>query len=218
MNIETSNLPGTLRTHISLRARIFALLLTKINVRYERLMAPRKQQLLGDLRGTILEIGPGSGVNLRYYSPGVRWIGIEPNPYMQKYLRQEAENLGMRISVLSGMAERIELPDRSIDAVVATLLLCSVSDTAHVLREFQRVLKPGGKYIFIEHVAAPRGTTLRRMQRFVRPILKFFAEGCHSDRETWNEIATAGFRDVQIEHFRAPLPILSPHIAGVAIR
>lgn len=217
MTTEKTNSASASPNHTGLRARLFTSLITTINVRYERWMAPRKQDLLGGLRGSVLEIGPGAGVNLRYYAAGVHWIGIEPNPYMQNYLRKEAEKRGLNIDLRDGTAERIDLPDRSVDAVVGTLVLCSVPDITHVLKQIQRVLKPGGKYIFIEHVAAPRGTSLRRVQRFARPLVKFFAEGCHSDRETWNEIAVAGFRDVKIDHFRAPLPIFSPHISGVAI-
>ncbi len=202
----------------SLRARVFAFLLQKINARYERWIAERKRALFSGLRGTVLEIGPGAGVNLAYYSPCVRWIGIEPNVYMQAYLRNEAETRGMQVDLRTGVAERLDAADESADAVVSTLVLCSVSCVADVLKEIQRVLKPGGKFVFIEHVAAPKGTWLRRVQRILRPFCRFFAEGCHPDRETWAEIDRAGFAHVQYEHFRAPLPLVSPHIAGVAIR
>lgn len=218
VSIETTNSPNTSAKHTGLRARIFPLLLAKANARYERWIAARKRQLFSELRGRVLEIGPGVGVNLRYYAAGVHWIGIEPNPYMQGPLLKEAGKRGLHVDLRTGIAERIELPDQSMDAVVSTLVLCSVEDMDRVLQEIQRILKPGGRYVFIEHVAAPRGTWLRHLQRLVRPVLTFFAEGCHPDRETWNEIATAGFRDVKIEHFRAPLPVVSPHIAGVAIR
>jgi tRNA G46 methylase TrmB len=73
-----------------LRKRFFAWALAKGNARYERAMADRKRALLGGLRGTVVEIGPGVGANLGHYAPGVQWIGIEPNPYMQKYCRREA--------------------------------------------------------------------------------------------------------------------------------
>ncbi len=202
--------------HTGVRARVFAFLLRKLNRRYERWMAERKRALLGGLRGTILEIGPGAGVNLGYYSPGMRWIGIEPNPYMQAYLRKEAEKLGLQVDLRTAVGERLDVADRSVDAVVGTLVLCSVSDVARVLKEIRRVLKPGGRFVFIEHVAAPRGTWLRRLQGWLAPFCGFFAEGCHPDRETWTAIEDAGFTDVRIEHFRMPMPVVSPHIAGVA--
>jgi len=80
-----------LQPHAGLRARAFVYLLRAVNARYELWIAERKRALLGSLRGTILEIGPGAGVNLGYYAPGVTWIGIEPNVYMQPYLRREAK-------------------------------------------------------------------------------------------------------------------------------
>lgn len=213
---KCADLPAKL--HAGLRARVFAFVLLKINARYERWMAERKRALLGGLRGTVLEIGPGAGVNLGYYAPGVRWVGIEPNPYMQAYLRKEAEKRGLQVDLRTGMAERLDAADASVDAVVSTLVLCSVTNIAPVLEEIRRVLKPGGKYVFIEHVAAPRGTRLRRWQERLQPLLTYFAEGCHPDRESWGALERAGFSDLQLEHFRAPLPLVSPHICGVAVR
>ena len=201
-----------------LRKRIFAWVLAKGNAKYERALAERKRALLGGLRGTVLEIGPGAGANLQYFAPGVHWIGIEPNPFLQRYLRQEAGKLGLQVELRGGEAEHLEAADASVDAVVSTLVLCSVPSVGAALEEILRVLKPGGCFVFIEHVAAPPGTWLRRTQRALRPFAKLFADGCHPDRETWAEIEGAGFSEVKIERFRAPLLTASPHIAGVAIR
>src|SRR5215467_7373135 len=127
--------------HSGWRARVFAFLLRKVNAKYERLMAVRKRTLLGDLRGTVLEIGPGAGVNLRHYDPSVRWIGIEPNPYMRAYLEKEAERCGLQVDLGTGNAEQLDIADQSIDAVVCTLVLCSVLDVGRALKEICRVLK-----------------------------------------------------------------------------
>jgi len=206
--------------HSGWRARVFAFLLLKVNAKYERLMAARKRNLLADLRGKVLEIGPGAGVNLRHYDPSVQWIGIEPNPYMRAYLEKEAERCGLRVDLRTGNAEQLDAADQSVDAIVSTLVLCSVPDVRRALKEIRRVLKPGAQFVFIEHVAAPRGTWLRRLQEWFKPLLVHFAEGCHPNRETWSMIESAGFSKMELHHFRAPtlLPILSPHIAGVAIR
>ncbi|HYL10666.1 MAG TPA: class I SAM-dependent methyltransferase [Candidatus Acidoferrales bacterium] len=201
-----------------LRKRIFAWALAKGNARYERAMAERKRALLGGLTGTVVEIGPGAGANLAHYAPGVQWIGVEPNPYMQEYLRREAETRGLQGELRTGTAERLGMANASVDAVVSTLVLCSVPSVAAVLKEILRVLKPGGRFVFIEHVAAPRGTMLRFWQRFVLPFSIYFADGCHPDRETGEAIETAGFSEVKLERFRAPLWLASPHVAGVAIR
>jgi ubiquinone/menaquinone biosynthesis C-methylase UbiE len=101
-------------------------------------------------------------------------------------------------------------------------VLCSVRDPQQVLNEALRVLKPGGKFYFIEHVAAPQQTWLRRCQRVMRPIWIGIADGCRPDRETGAAIQNAGFRSVELEGFRVPfppaLPFVSPHVAGVAVK
>jgi ubiquinone/menaquinone biosynthesis C-methylase UbiE len=196
--------------------RLFAWMLAHGMGRYEQAMGERKRALLAPLRGCVVEIGPGAGVNLHSFAPDVEWIGIEPNPWLHPYLRQEAARLGRSIELHSGTAEAIDLPDASADAVVSTLVLCSVSDPARVLEEVLRVLKPGGRFVFLEHVAAPCGSGLRRLQRLLRPGWRVIADGCRPDRETWRAIEQAGFRRVEIEHFRGPIPVIRPHIAGTA--
>lgn len=177
-----------------------------------------KRALLGDLRGDVLEIGPGTGPNLAYYPLGVRWLGLEPNPAMFPYLRREAQRLGMTIRLREGRTEQIDATDGSFDAVVGTLVLCSVSDPHRTLREILRVLKPGGRFVFIEHVAAPPGSGLRRLQRFLRPVWRAVSDGCHTDRETGAMIEGAGFRRVEIGSFRLDVPVVGQHIAGYAER
>lgn len=196
--------------------RLFAWMLAHGMGRYEQAMGERKRALLAPLHGCVVEIGPGAGVNLHSFAPDVQWIGIEPNPWLHPYLRQEAARLGRSIELRSGTAGAIDLPDASADAVVSTLVLCSVSDPARVLQEVLRVLKPGGRFVFLEHVAAPRGSGLRHLQRLLRPGWRVIADGCRPDRETWTAIEQAGFRRVEIEHFRGPIPVIRPHIAGMA--
>lgn len=102
-----------------LRKRLFAWTLHKFNGGYEREIAARKRELLGGLKGTVIEIGPGSGPNLRYYANTVRWIGIEPNFYMRGYLKREAERTGVKAELRDGRAGAMECADDSADAVVA---------------------------------------------------------------------------------------------------
>ncbi len=195
-----------------------AFMLARFSGKHERHVADRKRVLLGDLSGDVLEIGPGTGVNLRYYPATIRWIGIEPNPFMHLYLKREAEKLGMHVEIREGRAERLDVPDHSMDAVVSTLVLCSVQDVPGTLGEILRVLKPGGRFVFIEHVAAPPGMRLRRVQQWVRPVTRALADGCCPDREIWIAIENGGFEHLTFEHFRIPIPITSPHIAGSAIK
>lgn len=201
-----------------LRKRLFAWTLHRFNWRYEQEMTARKRGLLGGLTGIVIEIGPGTGPNLRYYANTVRWIGIEPNSYMRAYLKREGERTGVTADLRDGRADAMECPDDSADAVVSTLVLCSVPDLRGALAEILRVLKPGGRFVFIEHVAAAPGTRLRKWQHRLRPWFHFFADGCNPDRETSRAIESAGFSEVSVEHFDGPVPIVRPHIAGVAIK
>jgi SAM-dependent methyltransferase len=183
---------------------------------YASVLARYKRELFARLRGTVLEIGPGAGANLAWYPRDIRWIGLEPNPYMHPYLRRAAARLGLPVDLRSGAAERIDADDRSVDFVVGTLVLCSVDDPRATLREIARVLRPGGQYLFIEHVAAPRGTRLRRVQDLLQPPWTFVADGCHPNRETWAAIEGAGFAHVSYERFSTPVFPVGPHIAGAA--
>lgn len=201
--------------------RLFAWALANGNAQYEAAIADRKRSLFADLQGSVLEIGPGTGTNFPYYPTDIHWIGIEPNPFMHTYLEQEAEKLGLEnIDLRSGKAERLEAEDSSVDAVVSTLVMCSVSHLSGTLQEILRVLKPGGQFMFIEHVAAPSGTWLRQVQHAVRPIWSVLGDGCHPDRETWKAIENAGFETVNYQHFSGPIPIpiVKPHIIGVATK
>ena len=105
--------------------RMFAWLMAHGNAKYEKDIADRKRALFADLNGRVLEIGPGTGPNLPYYPPDIHWIGIEPNPFMHPYLRQEAERLGLDIDICCRSAEQLGIEDNSMDAVVGTLVLCS---------------------------------------------------------------------------------------------
>lgn len=198
--------------------KVFAWLMAEGQAEYEQAVSDRKQALFSDIHGDVLEIGPGAGPNLRYYPKDIHWIGIEPNPYMHSYLQQKAEKLGLNIDIRTDSAESLELEDNSIDAVVSTLVLCSVPNLPNTLQEIRRVLKPGGRFLFLEHVAAPNGTLLRKVQTAIRPIWKVIADGCNPDRETWVALENAGFKSVNYQHFRASVPIVSPQIIGVATK
>ena len=215
---QASRGAGDAHLHTGLGSRIHAWVLAHLGVRYERMVADRKRALFAGLGGNVLEIGPGTGPNLVYYPPGIRWLGVEPNPYMVPYLKTAAARAGLPVDLRPGTAERLPAEDSSMDAVVSTLVLCSVSDPEGVLREIRRVLKPGGRFLFIEHVAAPPGTRLRRVQTAIRPLWKIIGDGCHPDRETGVTIERAGFAHVRYENFRLPLGPVATQIAGFAVK
>jgi SAM-dependent methyltransferase len=191
---------------------------------YETFITGRKQALFGGLHGSVLEIGPGTGPNLRYYGADVRWVGVEPNPFMHPYLQQSIRALGRQAEhfrIEPGDPGGVRLPagDGSVDAVVGTLVLCSVTNPEESLQEILRVLKPGGRFVFIEHVAAERGSRQRALQNFLQPLWSLVSGNCHPNRETWETIGRAGFARVELEHFRLPSGgPAAPHIAGTAIK
>src|SRR3954453_9483359 len=135
---------------------------------YDAVIAPYKRKLLGDLSGTVLEIGAGTGENFPFYPAGIHRIGVEPNFYMQEHLLKRAAEYKIDGELKTGIAEKLPVADASVDAVVGTLVMCSVSDQAKVLDEILRVLRPGGRYVFIEHVAAADHSRLWWMQKLIK--------------------------------------------------
>ncbi|HEY1919716.1 MAG TPA: class I SAM-dependent methyltransferase [Streptosporangiaceae bacterium] len=164
--------------------------------------AGRPHAVLGTLTGRVLEIGAGSGANFGYFRPDIHWLGLEPNPRLRRELAATAAAHGQHAPVLAAPAERIPLPDASVDAVAATLVLCSVADQDRTLAEVRRVLRPGGTFAFVEHVAAPAGTWSRRLQRCAAPFTRLFDHGCNPARETWRAIEAAGFGEVRASFYR----------------
>ena len=191
---------------------------------YDEATAARKRALFSGLHGEVLEIGPGIGPNLKYYPADVHWLGVEPNPFMVPYLSKSIRELGRPVEnyhIEPGDPQGIRLPaeDQSVDAVVSTLVLCSVPHPEDSLQEILRILKPGGKFVFIEHVAAPPDSSQRRFQDFIQPCWSFVCGGCHPNRETWVSIRQAGFSQVELEHYNYPGGGLAgPHIAGSAVK
>jgi SAM-dependent methyltransferase len=176
------------------------------------------REALGSLSGTVLEIGAGYGANFGYLGAGVDWIGLEPDPAARRRLATLAAAHGYHRPVMADVAERIPLPDASVDAVAGTRVLCSVADQAMVLEQVRRVLRPGGRFVFFEHVAAPRGTVSHGLQRCCAPLSRRLAAGCDPARETWRAIAAAGFRDVQFRWFspRPAFGLYSHYLGGTA--
>ena len=207
---------------MGINSRLFARYYDRFQARYEALIVPRKQELFAGVTGTVVEIGPGTGSNLRYLPAGSRWIGIEPNRHMHDTLRSRAKEAGIESEIHTAGADGIEVQDAIADVVVSTLVLCSVPDPERTLSEVRRVLRPGGRFLFIEHVAAERGTGLRFLQRIIRPAWYLFGDGCRTDRETGPAIERAGFSSVTIESFRMPTPPVprwvAPHVTGQATR
>ncbi|MEH2450021.1 class I SAM-dependent methyltransferase [Nostoc sp.] len=216
VNQIIGNLPNQICANFG--KRLFSWMMAQNSGTYDKIVSERKRSLFANLQGKVLEIGPITGTNLPYYPKDIQWIGIEPNPHMHSYLQKQAQKLNLNIDLRMGNAEWLDAEDNSIDSVVSTLALCSVPNIDYTLQAILRVLKPGGRFLFIEDVAAPQGTVLRQLQRTISPIWKVIGDGCHPDRKTWIALENAGFASVNYERFDAQLPIASPHIIGVATK
>lgn len=159
----------------------------------------RKESVIGAMRGTVVEIGPGTGANMRYYAPGTHVIAIEPNANMHGPLREKAAEHHVDLEIRTLQGEGIDVDDDTADGVVATLVLCGVDDPEAVVREIRRVLKPGGTYYFLEHVGARPGTGLRRVQDALLRPHRWMFNGCEVNRDTAAVIDAAGFAAVDHE-------------------
>jgi SAM-dependent methyltransferase len=179
--------------------------------------AAAKPRLIGGLRGTVLELGAGRGANFANLSPDVSWIGLEPHDRTRAALVRTAAAQDLRSrQVLAAPAERIPLPEASVDAVLSTVVLCSVTDLDATLAEVRRVLRPGGRFVFFEHVAAPPGTWTHRLQRMAAPVTRTFDKGCDPCRGIGTAIRAAGFASVELHRYVRPGPLHIPFIAGSA--
>lgn len=201
-----------------MREVLTAKLLHRMEGAMHMIYGQRKQSVFRNLPATIVEIGPGTGANWRYYRPGTRVIAVEPNTAMHPYLYKAARRYGLQIDIHGTKAERLDLESGSAEVVVGTLVLCSVDDPEKVLAEVRRILKPGGRFIFLEHVAAMAGTPLARVQNGLNRIWRRLFDSCRLNRHTWETINAAGFDRVAMDCFRLEsswMPV-SPHIYGVA--
>lgn len=183
----------------------------------DRYLRPLKDGIFSDLPDTIVEIGPGVGANFRYYDPGTRVIAFEPNRAMHQRLRNNAERHGIELELHSERAEGTGLPEASYEAVVSTMVLCTVGDPAGVVTEAWRVLEEGGRLIFVEHVRAT-GRFLRAIQRLIARPWETVFEGCRLDRDTLETISSSGFRRVKAKERLLTSPFLPVNVvvAGVA--
>jgi ubiquinone/menaquinone biosynthesis C-methylase UbiE len=179
-----------------------------------------RRELVENLRGEVLEIGAGTGRNLDHYRGLDRLVLAEPDRYMRAKLAVALERASPArdVAIVPWSAERLEVEDASFDAVVSTLVLCSVADVSRALAEARRVLRPGGRLVFLEHVASEDPARLG-WQRRVEPVWTRIAGNCHLCRDTARSLEAAGFRLDRItrESARKALPIVRPMIRGVAI-
>ncbi len=179
----------------------------------ERRVGPMRRDLLGGLTGDVIEIGAGTGANFSHYGPGARVIALEPDPHMLKRAQAKLAALDRtNIDVQRAPAESLPFDNASFDAAVATLVLCTVNNLPASLAELRRVLRPGGRLVFIEHVRG--GGFLGRVHDFIQPVWGWCSAGCQVNRRTEAAIADAGFAFDEIR--RLKLAPWMPAIIGTA--
>lgn len=185
----------------------------------ERLgMAARRRQLLATARGAVLEIGAGTGLNLRHYPAGLtELVLVEPGEPMAARIDLAKAPADVPTKLVRAPAEQLPFADESFDTVVSTLVLCTVADPVRALAEVGRVLKPGGRLLFCEHVAADPGWRRTLQRRSVRPWAAF-ADGCRCDRSTLKTIeARLRLEGVERGRWRGmPAPV-KPLVWGSAV-
>lgn len=179
----------------------------------------REDLLKTRAHGRVLEIGAGTGANLPFYTPAVTELVMsEPEEAMTRRLERRLPHFAIRSRILRAPAERLPLESASFDAVVATLVLCTVSHPARALAEVRRVLRPRGRLLFIEHVRSSDPGIARWQDRLRRPW-SWFACGCECNRSTVESISASGFsvNELRIEELPKSLPIVRPLAIGVAV-
>ncbi|RZT91754.1 methyltransferase family protein [Ancylomarina subtilis] len=179
-----------------------------------------KKVLFQDHPDTVVEIGSGTGENLRYLRKGTHLIAIEPNEHMHGSLKKTAEKYGISLEIRSLIGEAIDLDDESCEFVVSTLVLCTVKDLDQCLKQVKRILKPSGKFVFIEHVKARENSVLAMIQNLLHRPWHYCFEGCHTNRDIQPFIESAGFSQLEIESYNlysAIVPII-PQIRGIAFK
>jgi ubiquinone/menaquinone biosynthesis C-methylase UbiE len=206
---------------MSLLDRLFAAV-------YDPLMSASEKAGLRDLRhgllaeasGRVLELGAGTGLNAAHYPAALdRLVLTEPEPPMAKRLRAKVAELGRAdVEIVEAGADALPFPDDSFDTVVCTLVLCTVPSVGAALSEIRRVLAPGGRLLFLEHIRNPEPKRARTQDRW-NPIQKRIAGGCNCNRPTPDLLRNAGFTlaEMRTEPFRKGPPVVQPLAIGTAV-
>jgi ubiquinone/menaquinone biosynthesis C-methylase UbiE len=182
-------------------------------------MEQKRHELLSRATGRTLEIGSGTGINLGHYGPEVTELVMsEPDRHMVALLRRKVERSGRAADVVRAPAQELPFEDASFDTATLVYVLCTVPDPAAALSEIARVLKPGGRLLFIEHVRSPEPGLARWQDRLHTPWL-VFANGCHCNRDTVSAIEESPLVLADCERSEIPKvpPLVRPMVAGAAV-
>ncbi|MGY1603100.1 class I SAM-dependent methyltransferase [Geodermatophilus sp. SYSU D00815] len=182
-----------------------------------------RDRLLAGTAGRVVEVGAGTGTNFGHYPAGVTEVlAVEPEARLRVLAAEAASRVPVPVTVVEGTADRLPAEDGACDAAVLSLVLCSVPDQAAALREVHRVLRPGGRLHFWEHVRSERPGHARVQRALDATVWPLVGGGCHTSRDTATAIEAAGFTVERLERFRFPevgVPVpTQPQILGTAVR
>jgi ubiquinone/menaquinone biosynthesis C-methylase UbiE len=178
-----------------------------------------RRETLAAAEGRTIDLGAGTGANLALYPDAVTELVLaEPDPHMAKRLRQKLARSGRAAELVEAPAERLPCGDSSFDTAVFTLVLCTVPDPEAALAEAARVLRPGGKLLFVEHVRAEDAGLARWQDRLEKPW-RFVGDGCHCNRDTVATIEASPLTLEQVRRDRLPKapPLVRPLVQGSAV-
>lgn len=178
-----------------------------------KVLGPIREDLIGGAAGRVLEVGAGTGANFPYYRRADKIVATEPDPFMLARARRRAVDLELDIEFRGSPAEALPFEDSTFDTVVATLVLCSVSEQARAFGEIRRVLRPAGEFRFIEHVRADGGVHAL-VQDALAPVWSLVVANCHPNRRTHEALAPAGFEIAWLKRYWKPI---MPLVFGVAV-
>lgn len=204
---------------MGLWARLWAAGFEVLGKRFQKVEGPYRERLVSEVAGEVLEVGAGTGFNFTHYRAASRVVAIEPEDAMRSRAVRRAADAQVPVEVRPGNAHRLDFPDGSFDAVIYSLVLCTIPDPALALTEAKRVLRPGGEIRFYEHVRSTDPAVARRQDRILKPW-RAFNRGCHPNRDTPATISEAGFEIREMERFdQAGVPkVAKPHILGSAVK
>jgi ubiquinone/menaquinone biosynthesis C-methylase UbiE len=177
-----------------------------------------RREVLAQASGRTIDLGAGTGANLGLFPPEVtELVFAEPDPHMVKKLQAKLAESGQRGELVEAPAENLPFEDSSFDTAVFTLVLCTVPDPTAALAEAARVLRPGGKLLFVEHVRAEDAALAHWQDRFEKPW-RFLADGCHCNRDTVAAIEASPLALEQVEKRLMPKspPLVKPLVMGSA--
>ena len=191
---------NTVRSH-----PLYAACYDRFNAYAERSwLGAARRRIAGLARGTLLEIGAGTGANLPYYQGIDEVIACEPDPAYRRRLARRVPEARVAVRMVDAAAESLPVPDGSVDTVVSTLTMCSVDDPATVAAELARILRPDGQILLFEHIRTDRGRLPRLLQTLAIPVWYCFAGGCRLNRPTLDTLRVAGFEVSVLETLYAP--------------